>query len=78
MEEKERISNELNTNNADLNAKIEEILNGQKVRKLIGGEALISAMNTRLHLLDSLNSAPIIKDIELCRMFYLNDLSFWI
>ncbi|TWV12268.1 TlpA family protein disulfide reductase [Bacteroidaceae bacterium HV4-6-C5C] len=70
MEEKERISNELNTNNADLKAKIEEILNGQKVRKLIGGEALISAMNTRLHLLDSLNSAPIIKDIELCRMVY--------
>ncbi len=67
-EEKQRIADELNSNNAELLNSVDKILNGPRVRKLTSGKFIIERMKTNLHRLDSLQADPLIKDLILSQM----------
>ena len=67
-EEKQRIADELNSNNAELLNSVDKILNGPRVRKLSSGKFIIERMKTNLHRLDSLQADPFIKDLILSQM----------
>ena len=67
-EEKQRIAEELNSNNAELLNSVDKILNGPRVRKLSSGKFIIERMKTNLHRLDSLQADPLIKDLILSQM----------
>ena len=67
-EEKQRIAEELNTNNAELLNSVDKILNGPRVRKLSSGKFIIERMKTNLHRLDSLQADPFIKELILSQM----------
>lgn len=67
-EEKQRIAEELNTNNAELLNSVDKILNGPRVRKLSSGKFIIERMKTNLHRLDSLRADPLIKDLILSQI----------
>ncbi|MBR2360971.1 MAG: TlpA family protein disulfide reductase [Bacteroidaceae bacterium] len=67
-EEKQRIAEELNSNNAELLNSVDKILNGPQVRKFSSGKFIIERMKTNLHRLDSLQADPLIKDLILSQM----------
>ena len=67
-EEKQRIAEELNSNNAELLNSVDKILNGPRVRKLSSGKFIIERMKTNLHRLDSLQADPFIKDLILSQI----------
>jgi thiol-disulfide isomerase/thioredoxin len=67
-EEKQRIADELNSNNAELLNSVDKILNGPRVRKLSSGKFIIERMKTNLHRLDSLQADPFIKDLILSQI----------
>ena len=67
-EEKQRIAEELNSNNAELLNSVDKILNSPRFRKMSSGKFLIERMKTNLHRLDSLRADPLIKDLILSQM----------
>ena len=69
-EEKEKIANELNTQNADMLKKVDAILNSAKTRKLMDGKLLIARLKDSQRMLDSLQAAPPIRDLYLSHMVY--------
>ncbi|MBO5585847.1 MAG: TlpA family protein disulfide reductase [Bacteroidaceae bacterium] len=69
-EEKQRIAEKLNTDNADMIEKVNAILNGPKAQKYLGGQFLILRAKNDLHALDSIGADPFIKDLWLSRMVY--------
>lgn len=69
-EEKQRIAEKLNTDNADMIEKVNAILNGPKAQKYLGGQFLILQAKKALHALDSIGADPFIKDLWLSQMVY--------
>lgn len=68
VEEKQKVANELDAKNADMIKEVDKILNGSKGMKVIGNKALVARMKNHLQMLDSLQAAPLIKDVYLTRM----------
>lgn len=69
-EEKQRIAEKLNTDNADMIEKVNAMLNGSKAQKYLGGQFLILQAKKALHALDSIGADSFIKDLWLSRMAY--------
>ncbi|MBR2631208.1 MAG: TlpA family protein disulfide reductase [Bacteroidaceae bacterium] len=69
-EEKQRIAEKLNTDNADMIEKVNAMLNGSKAQKYLGGQLLILQAKKALHALDSIGADSFIKDLWLSRMAY--------
>ena len=67
IEEKQRVAEKLNADNADMIKKVDAVLNGPKAKKFINGKLFFIRMNKELHVLDSLNADPFIKDVWLTR-----------
>lgn len=67
LEEKQRVAEKLNTDNADMIKKVDAVLNGPKAKKFINGQLFFIRMNKELHVLDSLNADPFVKEVWLTR-----------
>ena len=67
IEEKQRVAEKLNTDNADMIKKVDAVLNGPKAKKFINGKLFLIRMNKELHVLDSLNADPFVKEVWLTR-----------
>ena len=70
VEEKQKIAEELNTNNADMIKQVDKILNGSKAMKTIRGKGAIADMQKRRKVLDSLQAEPFVKDVFLAQIPY--------
>ena len=66
-EEKQRLAEKLNTDNADMIKGVDKILKGPKAKKFIDGQLFIVSLNKELHVLDSLGADPFIKDVWITR-----------
>lgn len=69
-EEKQRIAEKLNADNADLIEKANAILNGPKAQKYYFDQLFILRAKNDLHALDSIGADPFIKDLWLSQMVY--------
>ena len=69
-EEKQRIAEKLNADNADMIEKVNAILNSPKAHKYISGQMLNLQTRNALHALDSIGADSFIKDLWLSRMAY--------
>ena len=69
-EEKQRIVEKLNADNADMIEKVNAILNSPKAHKYISGQMLNLQTRNALHALDSIGADSFIKDLWLSRMAY--------
>lgn len=69
-EEKQRIAEKLNADNADLIEKANAILNGPKAQKYLYAQLFNIQAKKALHALDSIGADPFIKDLWLSRMVY--------
>ncbi len=67
IEEKQRVAEKLNTDNADMIKKVDAVLNGPKAKKFINGKLFLIRMNRELHVLDSLNADPFVKEVWFTR-----------
>ena len=67
IEEKQRVAEKLNADNADMIKKVDAVINGPKAKKFINGQLFFIRMNKELHVLDSLNADPFIKEAWLTR-----------
>ncbi len=67
IEEKQRVAEKLNTDNADMIKKVDAVLNGPKAKNFINGQLFLIRMNKELHVLDSLNADPFVKEVWLTR-----------
>ena len=67
IEEKQRVAEKLNADNADMIKKVDAVLNGPKAKKFINGKLFFIRMNKELHVLDSLNADPFVKEVWLTR-----------
>lgn len=67
IEEKQRVAEKLNADNADMIKKVDAVLNGPKAKKFINGQLFFIRMNRELHVLDSLNADPFVKEVWLTR-----------
>ena len=70
VEEKQKLANELNTQNADMLKQVDKIINSSRTDKLMDGKTIIAWLNEGRQMLDSLQSSPAIKDLYLSRMVY--------
>ena len=68
QEEKQRIAEQVNAEQADMIKAVEKIFNGPKGTKIVSGQALIARMKSHMQMLDSLDADPLIKDIWLSQM----------
>ena len=68
--ERQKIANELNTQNADMLKQVDKIINSPKTGKLMNGKLLIARLNEGRQMLDSLQASLPIKDLYLSRMVY--------
>ena len=66
-EEKVRLAEKLNADNADLLKDVAKIVNGPKAKKFIDGQLFLIRINKGLQVLDSLGTAPFIKEVWLTR-----------
>ena len=66
-EEKQRIAEQLNTENAEMLEDVRKILNRPEAQRLIGSKSLIARMQHHLQKLDSLKADQFIKDLWLSR-----------
>lgn len=69
-EEKQRIAQEQNDENAELIEAVNKILNGPRANKVINGQFLVQQLKVGRQVLDSLNADPLIKDIYLSSQAY--------
>lgn len=69
-EEKQRIAQEQNDENAELIEAVNKILNGPRANKVINGQLLVQQLKVGRQVLDSLNADPLIKDIYLSSQAY--------
>jgi len=69
-EEKQRIAEKLNADNADLIEKANAILNGPKAQKYLYAQLFNIQAKNALHALDSIGADSFIKDLWLSRMAY--------
>ena len=69
-EEKQRIAEKLNTDNADMIEKVNTILNSPKAHKYVASQMFILQARDALHALDSIGANSFIKDLWLSRMAY--------
>ena len=67
IEEKQRVAEKLNADNADMIKKVDAVLNGPKAKKFINGKLFFIRMNKELHVLDSLDADPFVKEVWLTR-----------
>lgn len=67
IEEKQRVAEKLNADNADMIKKVDAVINGPKAKKFINGKLFFIRMNKELHVLDSLSADPFIKEVWLTR-----------
>ena len=67
IEEKQRVAEKLNADNADMIKKVDAVINGPKAKKFINGQLFLIRMNKELHVLDSLSADPLIKEVWLTR-----------
>ena len=67
IEEKQRVAEKLNADNADMIKKVDAVLNGPKAKKFINGKLFFIRKNKELHVLDSLDADPFVKEIWLTR-----------
>ena len=70
MEEKQKVAEELNTQNADMVEKVNKILNNPKSTKVFNRFALTAELRDHSRMLDSLKADPLIKDIFLTRKVF--------
>lgn len=69
-EEKQRIAQEQNDENAELIEAVLKILNGPRATKVTDGLVLVQQLKVGRQVLDSLNADPLIKDIYLSSQAY--------
>lgn len=69
-EEKQRIAQEQNDENAELIEAVLKILNGPRATKVTDGQVLVQQLKVGRQVLDSLNADPLIKDIYLSSQAY--------
>lgn len=69
-EEKQRIAQEQNDENAELIKAVNKILDGPRANKVINGQFLVQQLKVGRQVLDSLNADPLIKDIYLSSQAY--------
>ena len=69
-EEKQRIAQEQNDENAELIEAVNKILDGPRANKVINGQFLVQQLKVGRQVLDSLNADPLIKDIYLSSQAY--------
>ncbi len=65
LEDKQRLADEFNARNAELNAGITKILNGPKATRLFNEKYLLARLKTCQSVLDSLGADPFIRDMRL-------------
>ena len=70
LEEKQKIAEKLNADNADMIAGVEKIFNGPKGQKVRRGIDLIMRMKQEAFALDSLGADPIMKNLYLSRLVH--------
>ena len=70
IEEKQKVAEKLNTDNADMIQKVEKILSSPQCAKLIGNKSIVTRLKNFRWMLDSLQAAPFIKDVTLIKMVY--------
>lgn len=70
QEEKQRLAEQVNAENAELFHKVEQILNNTKVCRMIHDNMLMEEMKKHTRLIDSLQAPSIVKDITLCNLVY--------
>ena len=70
MEEKQKVAEELNTQNKDMIEKVNKILNNPKATKVFNKFALTAELRDHSRMLDSLKAAPLVRDIFLSRKVY--------
>ena len=68
LEEKQKIAEKQNADNADMIAAVDKILNGPRGRKLLNGNGLVIRMKQEAFALDSLGADQDFKDIWLTRL----------
>ena len=68
--EKEKVVQEQNEKNKDLIDQVVKLLNRPELRKLRDGQVLIGKMKNTEQLLDSLQAAPIVKQVILSKQVY--------
>ena len=69
-EEKQKVAEELNTQNSDMLEKVNKILNNPKSTKVFNRFALTAELRDHSKMLDSLKADPLIKDIFLTRKVF--------
>lgn len=69
-EEKQRIAQEQNDENAELIEAVLKILDGPRATKVTNGQVLVQELKVGRQVLDSLNADPLIKDIYLSSQAY--------
>ena len=70
MEEKQKVAEELNTQNKDMIEKVNKILNNPKATKVFSKFALTAELRDHSKMLDSLKADPLVRDIFLSRKVY--------
>lgn len=69
-EERQKVAEKLNADNADMIQEVEKILNGPKGKKTLRGIDLIKRMGQEAFVLDSIGADQIIKDVWLSGLVY--------
>jgi thiol-disulfide isomerase/thioredoxin len=69
-EEKQKVAEKLNADNADMIKEVEKIMNSPKCAKLISNKNLVTRLKNYRWMLDSLQAVPFIKDFMLSQLVY--------
>ena len=69
-EEKQKVAERLNTDNADMIQEVDKIINSPKGAKLLDSKSLVTRLKNYRWMLDSLQAVPFVKDICLARIVY--------
>ena len=69
-EEKQKVAERLNADNADMIQEVNKIINSPKGAKLVGSKSLVTRLKNYCWMFDSLQAVPFIKDMYLARMVY--------
>ncbi|MBR3495721.1 MAG: redoxin domain-containing protein [Prevotella sp.] len=69
-EERQKVAEKLNADNADMIKEVDKILQSSKARKVLSGKELMIRIGQEAFVLDSLGTDKNLKDIYLTQMFY--------
>jgi hypothetical protein len=69
-EERQKVAEKLNADNADMIKEVDKILQSSKAQKVLRGKELMIRMGQEAFVLDSIGADQIIKDVWLSRLVY--------